>query len=114
MMNKRISILSIEHPLERTALQVLFGATIFLLCLYLYFVTASVLNIIARKEASAAAANISTKIAMMEQQYFDLSSAVNPETAPSLGLAPIEGTDYVYRPGTAAINTTDTMSSNAI
>jgi hypothetical protein len=101
-MHKKISILASEHPFERTAVQVLFGVLVLLLCAYLYFVGASVFNIIARKEATAQTAGLQSAIAEMEQKYFALSQSVDNGSAATLGLAPVSGTTYVYRPGNAA------------
>ncbi|MFA7310178.1 MAG: hypothetical protein WC050_04720 [Candidatus Paceibacterota bacterium] len=102
MMNKKISILASEHPLEQQAMRALFALLVLLLCGYLYFVGASVLNIMARKEASAKTTNLQSAIAGMEQQYFALSQSVDASSAHALGLAPVTGTQYVYRPGNAA------------
>jgi hypothetical protein len=101
-MNKKISILAIEFPYERAAARVLFALLVLLLCGYVYFVGASVLHIIARKEASAKTTQLQSAIASMEQQYFALSHSVDKSTAGELGLAPVSGTQYVYRPGNAA------------
>lgn len=112
MMHKRISILAIEHPFERMARQGLFALLGILIIAYLYFVGASVLNIMARKEATASAVRIQSAIALMEQEYFALSQDVNPSAARELGLAPVSRTNYVYRPGNAA--SAGTIESNAI
>ena len=50
-MNTNLAALSIEYSFERIAMRVLFAILGVVLCGYLYFVGASVLNIIARKEA---------------------------------------------------------------
>jgi hypothetical protein len=88
------------------------------LCGYLYFVGASVLNIIARKEASRSSVALQSSIARLEKQYFVLSEAVTPTTGASLGLSHVQETNYVYRPGaTAAADTAptaDTIEHNAI
>ena len=101
-MNKQISILAIEFPHERHIARVLFMVLAVLLCGYLYCVGASVLNIIARKEASAQTSQLQSSIAYMEQQYFALSQGIDRSGELSLGLAPVSGTQYVYRPGNAA------------
>ena len=43
--------LSLEHPVERAALRILSIVLLVAICGYLYFVSASILNVIARKEA---------------------------------------------------------------
>ncbi len=114
-MNKHIALLSLEYTFERIAFRVLFAALGIVLCGYLYFVGASVLNIIARKEASHASVAVQSTIAGLEKQFFALSEGVTPETGSSLGLAPVSGTDYVYRPGaTAVLSPADTIEHNAI
>ncbi len=100
-MNKRISILSLEHPLERFAFQALFAVLVLFLFAYLYFVTSSVFNVIARKEAETRAAQLESAIAALEHEYFALGEAIDADSAHTLGLAPISHTSYVYRPGTA-------------
>lgn len=114
-MNKHLAILSLEYSYERVAFRVLFALLGIILCGYLYFVGASVLNIIARKEASRSSASLQGSIAVLEKQYFVLTEAVTPQTGASLGLSQVNATDYVYRPGaTAAAQSADTIDRNAI
>lgn len=72
---------------------------------YLYFVGASILHVVARKEMSAEATRLQSSIALMEREYFALSSVVDESTAPSLGLSAVKQTTYVYEPGTAVAAT---------
>ncbi len=117
-MNKHIAILSLEYSFERVAFRVLFALLGIILCGYLYFVGASVLNIIARKEASRSSVSLQSSIAGLEKQYFALSEGVTPETGSTLGLSPVHETDYVYRPGATAsarpAEAADTIERNAI
>ncbi len=91
--------LTAEHPGERTVLRMLLGALLALALAYLYFVSASVLNVIARKEALVQTASLATAVAAMEREYFAASGAVSPAEGVQLGLAPVVNTAYVYRPG---------------
>ena len=102
VIHKRLPILAVEHPLERRLLTFFFGLLIVVFFAYLYFVAASVMNIVARKEADARATNLQGSIGTLEQKYFELSQALTPESASTLGLAPVSQTAYVYRPGNAA------------
>ena len=102
MMHKQYSILAVEHPLEKRLFTIFFAALAILFLAYLYFVASSVMNIVARKEADARASNLQGSIGTLEQKYFELTQALTPESAGSLGLAPVRKTAYVYRPGNAA------------
>ena len=100
--SERRASLAVEHPYERLARQILFCALAALVLAYFYFVAASILNIMARKEADTTTLALQTKIAQMEGDYFTLSNQVNPSSAKAIGLAPVHTTQYVYRPGNAA------------
>lgn len=102
MLHRQLSILAIEHPLEKRALAALASILCLLVLAYLYLVAASVMNIVARKEADARATQIQSSIGALEESYFALSNALTPDSASSLGLAPVAKTAYVYRPGNAA------------
>ena len=102
-MQKRSSIMTLEHEYERVAIKWLFILLASLVCAYLYFVSASVLNVIARKEALQSMSDITSSIASMEQRYFNLSQSMTKDTASNLGLAPVSSTAYVYRPGTVGV-----------
>ena len=74
-----------------------------LVCGYLYFVGASVLNIIARKEAILQVTERATAVGNLERNYFALSEGVTLESGSRVGLAPVSETHYVYRPGAMGI-----------
>ncbi|PIR84082.1 hypothetical protein COU18_01625 [Candidatus Kaiserbacteria bacterium CG10_big_fil_rev_8_21_14_0_10_51_14] len=103
--------LSQEHPLERRMIQMLALVLIVSVAGYLYFISASVLNVIARKEALAHITAMQSAIGGLEQEYFALSQEVSPEAGSTLGLTPIRKTHYVYRPGNI---TSATIAQNAI
>ncbi len=103
MIHKNISILANEHPLEQAAFRVLCGMFAVLFCAYFYFVGLSVVNVIARKEAAVRSDNLEGAISVMEKQFFALNTTMSEQSAHSFGLTDIIATDYVYRPGTAAV-----------
>ena len=102
-MNKTISILSMEYAIERMLLPGLFSAAALLILMYLYFVSASVMHVIARQEAISVSSSLQSSISVLEKNYFTLSQSVTPAKGSSLGLAPISTTNYVYRPGTVGV-----------
>ena len=89
---------STEHPAERSLLKTMLGFIALFVFLYLYFVSASVLNVIARKEAISGVKSAQSSISTKEQEYFSLTESITPEEAARLGLAPLEAPQYVYRP----------------
>jgi hypothetical protein len=91
--------LSLEHPRERFLLHALGVCLVAAIAFYLYFVTASVLNVMASKEALAQVDTIQGSIGQLEQRYLDLSESTTPDEAASLGLSPVASTEYLYRPG---------------
>ena len=93
--------LNSEHPLERGAFRILIALLFILICTYLYFVTASVLNVIARKEALTQGTKLGTAIGAYEREYFAISQTVKPEAGEALGLFSVSNSDtaYVRRPG---------------
>jgi hypothetical protein len=94
--------LTAEHPAEPHTFRVLLALLGVLGCVYVYFVGASVLNVISRKEALAETAQLANAVSRLERDYFALSQGVGPEDGARLGLSPISKTEYVYRPGNAA------------
>lgn len=109
---REMRVLAAEYPAERLAFKILIALLAVLVFAYFYFVIASVLNIIARKEADAQASKIESAVGDLEQQYFALSQEITPQAARELGLAPVSQTQYVYRPGNDA--SADTSYSHAI
>lgn len=97
-----LSILTAEHPAERRVFVALVAMLAVLLAGYLYCVSASVLNVIARKEAVAKSASLESAIGALEQEYFSYANDVTPATGATLGLAPVVETSYVHRPGAVA------------
>ena|SRR3989344_7202788 len=89
-----------ERSLERIALRAVCLLLAVLACGYLYFVTASVLHVMSRREALATINDIQGKIGALEQQYFALSHDLSPQTGATLGLSPVSDTSYVYRQST--------------
>lgn len=98
---RSVSVAS-EYPHEHALLRGLLVVLAALCVAYLYFVGASVLNVVARKEAVAESQRFQSSIATMEQQLFALSDSVDRSIAGVIGLQPIEGTAYVYTPGREA------------
>lgn len=90
--------LATEFPIERNLLRGLYGAIIILIALYLYFVSAAVLNVMHRREALTQINQINASIGDLENQYFALTQQITPQAGSTLGLVPVQNTSYVDRP----------------
>lgn len=97
--------LTLEHPAERMLWRALLVAVGLLAVLYLYFVGSSILNVIARKEAIAESARLTSAVSALEREYYAFSQDIGPEDGGRLGLKPVSDTEYVRRPGAAASRT---------
>ena|SRR3989344_6983592 len=91
--------LTMEHSAERVLFRVLIAALIALTFGYIYFVSASVLNVVARKEALSQTASLVSAVSLLERDYYAATAAIKPSAGESLGLAPVSNTRYVHRPG---------------
>lgn len=101
--HKKSSALTVEHPAELLLFKVFGGIIVVFACAYVYLVSATALNVIASREASARAANLEGAVGTMQQQYFALSQEAAAASPASLGLAPVSDTSYVYRPTTVGL-----------
>ena len=88
-----------EHPAERTLFRMLVAVLLVIAGVYIYFVGASVLNVIARKEALLQTAQLTGAVSSLEREYFLVAKSITPEAGERLGLAPVANTAYVRRPG---------------
>lgn len=85
-------------------MRALFIALGALACLYLYFVSVTVFNTMARREALAQVSDIQGSLGSLESHYLALSQGITAEEGRTLGLIPVEA-QYVYRPGTVGAAT---------
>lgn len=97
--------LSLEHPQERFLLHIFSVVLVALVGLYLYFVVSSIMNTMVRGEALAEIAGIQSSIGSLESRYLALTEGVTPEDGKALGLTPVKGTQYVYRPASVSVPT---------
>ena len=102
-LNKKIAALSFELPFEYAMLRYMFVVVGVLVFMYLYLVSASVLNVIAQHEANQRSAAIESDIGVLEGKYFSLSQDLTPARAAELGLKPLAESSFVYRLDTVGV-----------
>lgn len=103
IIHTKYEILSAEHPAEAIALRTLALALAACLALYLYFVSTSVFNVIAREEAQRDAAMLEGSVGTLQREYFALAEYISEDEAMRLGLSPLSGTSYVRRPANVGL-----------
>ncbi len=96
-LNKKVAAFSAEHPYEYAALRSMMLISGILILVYLYLVSASVLNIIAQKEAGRMSASLESNLGELEGRFFALSDELTSDHASRLGLHPLEESSFVYR-----------------
>jgi hypothetical protein len=84
---------------ERFVLHYLFCAIVLTMLGYAYFVSLSIFNVIAHKEAMAESDRLQSEVGQLEEEYFALSKEVTPALAAQLGMSPTKETAFVRRPG---------------
>lgn len=101
--NKKVAVLSVEHPAEVLAMKAVVLSIALLLCGYVFLVSRTALNVIASREADARAAKLESALGMLQQRYYTLAQAITSDRAAHLGLQPVAETAYVYRPSTVGM-----------
>jgi len=86
-------------PGEQFMLHGLFMAVALCVFGYAYFVSLSIVNVIAHKEAIAESDTLQSQVGGLEQEYFELSRNVTPALGESLGMTPTSNTSFVRKPG---------------
>ncbi|MFZ2886567.1 MAG: hypothetical protein WA021_01970 [Minisyncoccia bacterium] len=74
---------------------------------YLYFVGVSIMNLIANREAVVQSERLQTDVAVLEQEFFELSKGVTPAAADDHGLLKPVHTSFTKRDTGFATNITN-------
>lgn len=97
--HRRDSVFVSVLPSEETTTRLLCFMLLILVFAYVSFVSLSIVNVIARKEANDQATALRSVVGSLERDYFALSQTVGAANGDSLGLAPVSDTQYIHRPG---------------
>lgn len=90
-------------PREESAIRLLGFALAMLVFVYVTFVSLTIVNVIARKEAGDQATALRAVVGQLERDYFAFSDGVTEDNGSALGLSPVSDTDFVYRPGAVGV-----------
>ncbi len=96
----RVEALSGEHHVMR----VLFALLFVCLAGYVYFVSISIMNVIANREAAAESEKLRSIVGSLEREYFMLSDAISLDHAGSHGLTKTGDTTFIRRSANVASN----------
>lgn len=97
---------SVAFAGESYLLQTLSILIVLCVAAYLYFVGVSIMNVITNREASVESERLRSIVGGLEEQYFQLSKAVSPESASAHGLTTSAGVSFVRRTSAVASNVT--------
>lgn len=86
-------------PREEASVRILSGVLAVLVFAYIAFVSLSIVNVIARKEAMDSATALRAVVGQLERDYFALSNGVTSQSGDTLGLSPVSDMNFVHRPG---------------
>ena len=89
--------LSSAHPLELVAVRVMSGVVLLLIVAYVYGISASTFNIIARKQAESSAGVVRSSLAQLNAEYYTLTQGLTQSRAKTLGLSELREASYVTR-----------------
>lgn len=87
-----------EFRYERAFLNSVFILLALFAVSYVYLVASSALHVIARNQALQASIQYESTVGELEREYFSLSGTITPSRGETLGLVPVERTQYVRRP----------------
>ena len=85
------------QDLEKKLFWSLIAMLVLMLVMYVFFVNATVMNIVGRQTAERAASSVNSHISDLESQYLALASGITPEYAHSIGFAETKTEAYATR-----------------
>ena len=99
---RRNSVFVNALPREESAIRFLGVALVLLVFAYIFFVSLSIVNVIARKEANDETKALRSIVGQLERNYFTLSHGVQAADGKGLGLTGVSDTEFIHRPGAVA------------
>lgn len=100
-----LSIRIVALPGEEHALRVLGVALGACMIAYVGFVSFSIMNVIAYREAVAESESLRSELGLLEQEYFELSKGIHEDRAVSLGLEQVLDRSFVRVPSALGVAT---------
>lgn len=94
---KTLALSRIFVDFEKKAFWMLLSIAVLSAGAYVYFICASVANIVLRKEASIEMSKVSSSVGNLESAYLQKKTALNKEYAASLGFTDIKQTAFVSK-----------------
>ena len=99
---RRNSVFVNALPREESAIKILGSILVLFVCSYIFLVSLSIVNVIARKEAGDESKALRAIVGQLERNYFALSHGLQASDGDVLGLTDVSETDYIHRPGAVA------------
>lgn len=106
-----IFIRVVAFPGEEAIIRFLCTALLCCIGAYAYFVSLSIMNVIAAREATLASERLRSEVSLLEEEYFKLVRGITPESAGHLGMSPLSHISFVREIGAVGAVT---MSPDAL
>ncbi|MBF05100.1 hypothetical protein CL644_00095 [bacterium] len=91
------TVAAVLYVVEQRAVTLLLVALVILVFSYIYFLGSAVVYVVERKEVQRTIANVSSRIATLEVEYFKQKSIVTESLAEEMDFKPIAQKDFVDR-----------------
>lgn len=91
------TIAVVLYTVEKRAVAILLSLILLLACSYVYFLGTAVVQVVERKEIQHTIANVSSRIATLEVDYFNQKSRITEDLAVEMNFTTLAQKEYVDR-----------------
>jgi len=91
------AVVLVAQNIEQHAVLLLLGLIVSLAFLYIYFLGSAVVHVVERREIQNTIANVSSRIATLEVEYFQRKSNITGTLAMEMDFQPVESKQYIER-----------------
>ncbi|QSH39504.1 hypothetical protein JXR01_00620 [Candidatus Kaiserbacteria bacterium] len=91
------TVAAVLYAVEQRAVTLLLAALVVLAFLYVYFIGSAVVHVVERKEVQHTIANVSSRIATLEVDYFEQKSTITENLATEMNFKAVAQKDFVDR-----------------
>lgn len=98
-----MTTLDIKLQKDQRYLYILIGLCCALLAAYMYFLSATIMHVVVRKEVSQSMVELNSKVATLESQYIEVQHTISEDIASQRGFIATEDKIFVNRTNGAVV-----------